>query len=90
VIRYVFIVGLLHPLLLAGLPGALAFIRGLYSWPGRQSPRAAVGHRMAVGKRVVVKEMRTPVRLPDGFPISGGWIVSSWLSPSIGRRIGRW
>ena len=32
-------------------------------------------------------EMRTDVRLPDGFPISGGWIHSSWLSPFPARNV---
>lgn len=30
--------------------------------------------------------MRTPVRLPDGIPISGGWIESSSISHSTGHR----
>ena len=31
--------------------------------------------------------MRTDVRLPDDFPISGGWILSSWLSPFPARNV---
>jgi len=40
--------------------------------------------------QLVRLQMRTPVRLPDGFPISGGWIISSSTSPSTGHRTRHW